>query len=154
MASINLSIGLNVDTARILDALTTVEGLSHWWASDTRGACGVGDTIEFHFEGHQPHEMTVLSRPPAGVVWGCIDGPAEWVGTQLAFTLQAQARKTLLLFAHTGWQDTSAFHHHCSMKWAVFLLSLKAYLEEGQGQPFPDDRPITHTAWAINSGKR
>ena len=29
--------------------------------------------------------------------------------------------------------------HHCSTKWAVFLLSLKALLEAGKGSPNPND---------------
>jgi hypothetical protein len=32
--------------------------------------------------------------------------------------------------------------HHCSTKWAVFLLSLKALLETGAGSPFPHDTQI------------
>jgi hypothetical protein len=29
--------------------------------------------------------------------------------------------------------------HHCSTKWAVFLLSLKALLETGKGAPWPTE---------------
>lgn len=32
--------------------------------------------------------------------------------------------------------------HHCSTKWAIFLMSLKAYLETGAGQPSPHDVKI------------
>jgi hypothetical protein len=34
------------------------------------------------------------------------------------------------------------FMHHCSTKWAVFLLSLKSLVETGQGAPEPNDVKI------------
>jgi hypothetical protein len=38
-------------------------------------------------------------------------------------------------------------HAHCSTKWAVFLLSLKDYLETEIDKPFPHDIHINHTAF-------
>ena len=32
--------------------------------------------------------------------------------------------------------------HHCSTKWAIFLMSLKALVETGKGQPNPADVKI------------
>ncbi len=32
--------------------------------------------------------------------------------------------------------------HHCSTKWAVFLMSLKSLLETGTGAPDPHDVKI------------
>jgi hypothetical protein len=32
--------------------------------------------------------------------------------------------------------------HHCSTKWATFLLSLKQLLETGKGRPAPDEVKI------------
>jgi hypothetical protein len=34
-----------------------------------------------------------------------------------------------VLFKHQGWKEPVEFMHHCSTKWAVFLLSLKSLLE-------------------------
>jgi hypothetical protein len=31
------------------------------------------------------------------------------------------------------------FMHHCSTKWAVFLLSLKSALETGKGAAWPNE---------------
>jgi hypothetical protein len=33
--------------------------------------------------------------------------------------------------------------HHCSTKWAYFLLGLKAGLEGGAATPYPDDMKIS-----------
>ena len=32
--------------------------------------------------------------------------------------------------------------HHCSTKWAIFLMSLKSLLETGKGAPHPNDVKI------------
>ena len=31
--------------------------------------------------------------------------------------------------------------HHCSTKWAIFLMSVKSLVETGKGAPFPNDTP-------------
>jgi len=36
--------------------------------------------------------------------------------------------------------------HHCSTKWATFLLSLKDYVERGEGRPEPRDTKIAVNA--------
>jgi hypothetical protein len=34
--------------------------------------------------------------------------------------------------------------YHCSTKWATFLMSLKALIETGKGDPAPDDVQISN----------
>ena len=46
---------------------------------------------------------------------------------------------TIVLFKHQGWKEPVEFMHHCSTKWAVFLLSLKSLLETGTGAPAPNE---------------
>jgi hypothetical protein len=46
---------------------------------------------------------------------------------------------TIVFFKHKGWKEPVEFMHHCSTKWAVFLLSLKSLLETGKGAPAPND---------------
>lgn len=49
---------------------------------------------------------------------------------------------TLILFGHRNWREPVEFMAHCSMKWAVFLLSLRQLVETGQGRPAPEDLKI------------
>ena len=46
---------------------------------------------------------------------------------------------TIVLFKHAGWKEPVEFMHHCSTKWAVFLLSLKSLLETDKGAPWPNE---------------
>ena len=41
-----------------------------------------------------------------------------------------------------GWKEPVQFMHHCSTKWAIFLMSLKPLMEGGKGQPRADDVKI------------
>jgi hypothetical protein len=47
-----------------------------------------------------------------------------------------------VLFSHEGWREPNKFMHHCSTKWATFLLSLKDLVEKGEGRPEPMDAMI------------
>ena len=47
-------------------------------------------------------------------------------------------------FAHQGWREPVEFMHHCSTKWATFLMSLKALVETGVGAPAPHDVRISN----------
>ena len=123
----------------VYGALATVEGLSGWWTRDTRGESKVGGVMQFRF-GTGGFDMKVRELGPAKrVLWQVIDGPEEWVGTKISFDLKQNDDWTIVLFKHEGWKETVEFMHHCSTKWAVFLLSLKSRLETGKGAPWPNE---------------
>jgi hypothetical protein len=82
------------------------------------------------------------SRPGEVVSWKCVGGPEEWIGTELTFRLRQEEDQTVVLFAHAGWREPVEFMHHCSTKWAVFLLSLKSWIERAEGRPHPYDVKI------------
>ena len=120
-------------------ALTTREGLSAWWTTDTQGESKVGGVLKFRF-GNGGFDMKVLELAPAThVLWQVVDGPEEWIGTKVSFDLKQQDDWTIILFKHQGWKEPVEFMHHCSTKWALFLLSLKSVLETGKGMPWPND---------------
>jgi hypothetical protein len=64
------------------------------------------------------------------------------VGTDVVFRLPQEGDNTIVLFGHKNWRDTNEFTAHCSMKWATFLLSLREFVETGQGKPSPKDIKI------------
>jgi uncharacterized protein YndB with AHSA1/START domain len=125
-------------------ALTTIDGLRGWWTTDTTGDSGVGGVIHFRFGSEDAFfNMKVLELQPARrVLWQVMDGPKEWIGTKVSFDLKAEDGYTIVLFKHEGWKAPTQSMHHCSTKWAIFMMSLKALLETGKGAPFPDDVQI------------
>ena len=123
----------------VYNALATVEGLSSWWTSDTRGESNVGGELQFRF-GDGGFDMRVLELEPGKrVLWQVGDGPEEWLGTKISFDLNQNGDWTVILFKHLGWKAPVEFMHHCSTKWAVFLLSLKSLRETGKGSPWPNE---------------
>jgi hypothetical protein len=123
----------------VYNAFTTVEGLSRWWTRDTQGESKVGGELQFRF-GEGGFDMNVLElQPGKRVLWQVIDGPEEWLGTKISFDLNQNGDWIVVLFKHQGWKESVEFMHHCSTKWAVFLLSLKSLLETGKGAPWPNE---------------
>ncbi|MDQ8731125.1 SRPBCC domain-containing protein [Bradyrhizobium sp. LHD-71] len=121
-------------------ALATIEGLSGWWTDDTQGDSKVGGVITFRFGSQSSFDMKVLELEPGKrVLWQVLDGPAEWIGTKVGFDLEQDGDWTIVLFKHQGWKAPTESMHHCSTKWAVFMLSLKALVETGTGRPYPND---------------
>ena len=135
-------VGMKASPNRVYRAISTLDGLSHWWIVGTTGDASVGGTIHFKPEGGGFAMQVVESKPGRLVRWKCVGGPDEWVGTEITFLLKAQSRTTFVLFRHAGWREQVEFMHHCSTKWAVFLLSLMNWVERGEGRPHPYDEKI------------
>jgi len=123
----------------VYNALTAIEGLSAWWTTTTQGESKVGGVLQFRF-GAGGFDMKVLELDPARrVLWQVVNGPEEWIGTKISFELNQRDDWTIVLFKHQGWKEPVEFMHHCSTKWAVFLLSLKSLLETGKGAAWPNE---------------
>jgi uncharacterized protein YndB with AHSA1/START domain len=132
------------DASQVYAALTTVDGLAGWWTDDTTGNPGPGGKVEFRFPPVGGFDMEVLdATPPAHVAWRVVDGPPEWIGTTIDWTLRQEGEWTIILFKHEGWREPVEFMHHCSTKWGSFLMSLKALIETGSGAPAPRDVQIS-----------
>ncbi|MCM0675704.1 SRPBCC domain-containing protein [Micromonospora phytophila] len=128
---------------RVYGALTTLDGLSGWWAENTSGKTDLGGVIEFRF-GPGGFDMKVAHLDPGRLVrWDVVDGPQEWIGTSVQWDLRQDGDYTIVLFKHEGWREPVEFMHHCSTKWATFLISLKQLLETGKGAPDPRDVKIS-----------
>ena len=88
-------------------------------------------------------EMEFLKLDPNKAVhWRVKSGPAEWVGTDVTFELKQEGDYTIVLFGHRNWREAVEFMAHCSMKWAVFMLSARDLVETGTGKPGPVDLKI------------
>jgi hypothetical protein len=143
MADILHKVGIKSSSLdKVYKALTTREGLAAWWTTDTQGEGKVGGVILFRFGGGG-FDMKVLELHPAKrALWEVVDGPDEWIGTKISWDLRQEGDWTIVHFKHEGWKEPVEFMHHCSTKWAVFLLSLKSLLESGKGAPHPNDLKI------------
>lgn len=149
MVDIIHRIGIKAAPAEVYAALATVDGVAGWWTKDTSGTSKVGETITVRFRDHGAKaekgratlEVTRLD-PGKEVRWRVQEGPEEWIGTDVTFSLAPDGEYTVVGFGHRNWREAVDFTAHCSMKWATFLLSLRDLVESGSGRPAPDDLKI------------
>ena len=148
MVDIVHRIGIKAPAAKVYEAVATTQGVAGWWTRDTTGTAGPGGTVTVRFRrkdgeeiGRMDFEMTRL-EPGREVHWRILDGPQEWVGTDVTFDLSQDGDMTILVFGHRNWKEPVEFMAHCSTKWAVFLLSLRELVETGTGKPSPEDLKI------------
>jgi len=135
-------VGMRTSAAKVYEALTTTDGLSQWWVTGTTGETREGGVVKLRPDGDAYDMKVVASRPGDVVEWECVGGPPEWLGTHVTFRLKTKGDETYVLFPHAGWREPVEFMHHCSTKWALFLMSLKSWLERAEGRPHPYDVKI------------
>jgi uncharacterized protein YndB with AHSA1/START domain len=145
MVDILHKVGIKSSPLGVYNALATREGLCGWWTKDTQWDGKVGSVINFRFGDRGFIDVKVLELDPAKrVLWQVVDGPAVWIGTKISFDLVQEDDFTLVFFKHQGWKEPSEFIHHCSTKWALFLMSTKSLVETGAGAPYPNDVHISN----------
>ncbi|MBC7894536.1 MAG: SRPBCC domain-containing protein [Cytophagaceae bacterium] len=142
MADILHRVGIKAPLDDVYKAVATRDGLAAWWATNTQGESKVDGVLQFRF-GAGGFDMKVLDlKPSSRVLWEVVDGPAEWLGTKVSWEMRRDGEYSIILFKHQDWREPVEFMHHCSTKWAMFLMSLKALVETGTGAPDPHDVKI------------
>jgi uncharacterized protein YndB with AHSA1/START domain/ketosteroid isomerase-like protein len=126
---------------QVFDALTSLEGLTGWWASSARGSGSAGGRFELGFAGlDERMSMHVdVADPTTLVAWTCLEhtGLPDWEGTKIVFSLtDRQADQTTLSFSHIGLVPDLECYEQCHAGWEHFLASLRSYVERGRGNPF------------------
>lgn len=126
-------------------ALTEPDGLAAWWTTDVDAEPELGSVASFGFDGRSTlFKMKIEDLTPNEFVrWHCVGGHPEWEHTEITFDLtelsgnggESGAGRTVLYFAHRGWESTDGILAMCSFDWARYLTSLQAYVETGTGSP-------------------
>jgi hypothetical protein len=130
------------DINLVYNALATLDGLKGWWTEDTSGEPDkVEGTIAFRFAAGG-FDMRVKQLNTSLVQWEVIAGEPQWIGSTINWQLKQADGYIVVLFKHEGWKEATEFMHHCSTKWAIFLMSLKDLIEKGNGTPNPHDVKI------------
>ncbi|MGQ7944223.1 SRPBCC family protein [Flavobacterium sp. WC2509] len=148
MVNIKHRVGIKASSQKVYEALSTINGISKWWTEDTTGESEIGKTIVIRFHTQEGKEVGSMNFkvqdliPETKVGWKFTSGPEEWIGTEVIFDLHQEENYTIVLFGHINWAEEVEFKSHCSMKWAIFMLSLKQLCETGEGQPSPNDIKI------------
>ena len=133
---------INASPGDLYQALTDVKKLAHWWTTDTWGKSETGKNMEFCFEAFCQEMQVTNLKANQLVRWQATEkGLPDCAGTEIEFKIFREENQTFLHLRHSGWRDNAKMFPHCSMGWAVFLLSLKEFVETGKGRPYPYDWP-------------
>jgi len=120
---------------RVFDAITTLDGLRHWWTSIVTSSGDPGGTLRFGFAGLDEQIVMRVNtvRPLSAITWSCVahTRDQEWTGSTVRFGLADRGLQACELnFRHTGiGRDLVA------EGWKHFLASLAAYAEHKHRQP-------------------
>lgn len=142
MADILHRLSIDAPPGRVRELVATPAGIERWWTGHTVGGRGgAGGKLLMFFGGTDPAAVVeVAEDTPERIVWHVVDGPEDWIGTDVSFAFRPDGDGTTLLFGHTGWRDAGEFMANCSSEWASYLIGLKAGLEGRGYTPFPIGR--------------
>ena len=134
--------------AEVFAAIANVRG---WWTGDIEGGTDqLGDEFAYRYgDIHYSRQRVTEFVKDQKIVWRVLeakltfaDDPAEWVGTDITFDLRP-GEETAIVFTHDGWREPVEFMHHCSTKWASYLIGLKQGVENGNHRPYPHDERVS-----------
>jgi uncharacterized protein YndB with AHSA1/START domain len=137
MPTIDHEIRIAAPADRVFTALSTLAGMRAWHTPNAEGGGGVGSTWVFPFADHPEFAWEVVaSEAPTEVVWRCVRGPGDSVGTTATFTLsELEDGRTLLEHVHAGWPGTHGNFRKCNTTWGVLLHHLRDHVETGVAAP-------------------
>jgi uncharacterized protein YndB with AHSA1/START domain len=123
---------------KVFDAITSQEGLSSWWTTDSLLEKPiVGGIAEFGFNNRAVVFKMRIDKLVASklVLWKCVEGPKEWKGTRLRWEISKIKNGTDLQFTHSKWKSTDGYFRMCNSTWGELMYRLKSYLESGRVDP-------------------
>ena len=137
MADILHDLPIRASVAQVFDAISKPAGFNAWWTLGAQGESQLGAdyALVFGSEYNWRARVTrcIRDREFALVV---TQASNDWVGTTIAFTLEARKDDTWLRFAHTGWGRITEHYRVSSYCWAMYLRILKRYIEYGESVPY------------------
>jgi uncharacterized protein YndB with AHSA1/START domain len=137
MASIKHLFHISTPREKVYKEVSTAEGAAKWWTTATHGDDKVGGTLLVPFGVHATMKFKVKElKPNEKVVWECMDGNPDWVGTTLTFALDENEGKTRVRFEHTGWKEAGDHYANCCFSWGRYMESLRQLCQTGKGMPF------------------
>ncbi len=146
MNNIRHRVGIKADLNDVYQACFHPEKLQDWWAASASGSPRQGEIIQLEFPGYPNFILLIHELLSDTLVHlKLIEGPDPWHGSELIFEFEETKNQVFVTFTHKTTDTTppEAFLYFCT-KWPLFLVSLKNFLETGQGNPFPNDVRIQH----------
>ncbi|MBT5018446.1 SRPBCC domain-containing protein [bacterium] len=146
MNEIRHRVGIKSSLQNVYDATYQPAKIQSWWATSATGAATVGAHIELVFPGYPNHTWEIDELSDNELVrLKLLAGPEPWHRSELCFEFNESNEQVFVTLTHTTGPETpDAAIQYFRTKWPMFLISLKQFLETGQGMPYPNDIKIQH----------
>jgi len=137
MTDILHRITIQAPPEKIVDAVSTDEGIRSWWTEDCDVTPRVGAVEVFRFMGGAVQfQFRVDELGPERIAWSCVPAantPPEWLPTKITFDMKRTPDgKTSLDFAHRGWRSAGGEFPQCNTVWGELMHRLK---DSAEGRP-------------------
>lgn len=146
MREIRHRVGIKTPLREAYDAVYQPAKLQKWWSTSASGPATIGSHLELEFPGYPDHVWEIVELTDSERVrLQLISGPEPWHGSELRFEFNETPEQVFVTLTHLTTEATpeEAFQYFCT-KWPTFLVSLKQFLETGEGMPYPNDIKIQH----------
>ena len=137
MADINHEIKIQASPEKIFKALSHVDDLKAWHTAYVSGSPELNGIIEFKSTDRPTFHWKVTKfEPNQMIVWECVEGPGNSVGTKAHYKIsQTNDERTLVELSHTAWPDQEGNFRKCNTLWGILLHHLKNYVETDKSDP-------------------
>lgn len=141
MARVHHRIGVTATREQVFACLVEPDKLIGWWASTAE----VVGNLRLGFSGLTTLEFEITEeQPPERLLLQCTGKPEIWVGSSLEFRIESADQQTHLYLTHSKESASDVDFLYFNTKWPLFLVSLKDFIEQGSGRPYPNDQRIDH----------
>jgi uncharacterized protein YndB with AHSA1/START domain len=122
---------------KVFQALCTPDGLNSWWTLQAAGRPQKGEVYTFFFGPEYDWRAVVASASRnRSLTWKMTQAKADWMPTQVGFTLNEKDGATTVHFFHSGWKKANEHFAITNFCWGQLLQGLKDYVETGAIVPF------------------
>ena len=135
-------IEIHTDARTLYQAITSDAGIKTWWTPLCYMAQQEGDNCRISYESMRLILFAQKLLPQKRVFWVCLDGPQDWLGTELWWEIKQLGPKLCRLdFKHMNWSRDDGLFPQANSMWGNLLNKLKDYCE-CQVLPEPIHRPL------------
>jgi uncharacterized protein YndB with AHSA1/START domain len=137
VAAVKHEIVVDAPASAIYAALTTADGLRGWNTPRVDGTGEAGTTWKLSYTGRPSFEWSIeQSENDRLVVWRCVAGPGDSVGTDVRFQIEPiEDGRCRVDVVHDGWPGTGGNFTKCNTLWGALVFSFRRFAETSTPAP-------------------
>lgn len=137
MHSIYHDLFIEATVDALFDRIVLPEHLINWWPLTCTGENRLHGLYNFYFEeAYDWWGKVITFQQGKSFHVKMIDADEDWNPTTFGFDLRPEGEGVWLEFWHKGWPSVNHHFRRSSHCWAMLLLGLKEYVEDGKIIPF------------------